>query len=73
MKMKEDFCLTCLAVGAAVLGGGSAVGGASSSSTDDEDKKQTNWWLWLGISVFVISMIILIIIKLRGGCKSCKV
>ena len=72
MKMKEDFCITCLAVGAAIVGGSSAAGGASSSS-DDEEKKKTNWWLWGGISLFVISITILIIIKLKGGCKSCKV
>lgn len=63
---KEEFCGACLAVPLALAGAGAAGVGAKSKN----NKKMKNILLWGGITITLISIII-VIIYLKT-CKSCR-
>lgn len=72
MKGKEDFCVTCGLAAAALIGGTSAGAGALTSEEEEKNKKRKKWLIIGGISISVLSLIIYLIIRQKGGCKSCQ-
>ena len=72
MKKKEDFCVTCGLAAAAIIGGTSAGAGALTTEEEEKNKKRKKWLIIGGISMLSVSVLIYIIIRQKGGCKSCK-
>lgn len=63
-EQKEGFCGACLAGVGALLGAGTS----AYSSKIDKKKKKTIFWA--GVAVSVISILILIVLLIKG-CKDC--
>jgi hypothetical protein len=74
--VKEDFCITCAAAIPLLLGAGTAAGAKASekdgsNSTSPQKSLWTNWVFWVGISVFLIALFVIIYFKFINKCTSC--
>lgn len=62
---KEGFCGLCVAGLGTLLGGGITAG---SSKTNKKNKKKI---FWLGVSISIISIIVLLYLIFIRGCDDC--
>lgn len=68
-ESKEGFCGACIAAPLAMVGAGASVYGASSKKKHKNTKKII---LWVGISVTVLSVLIVIYYLWIKKCSDCE-
>ncbi len=66
-EIKEPFCSACVA-GLAALAGAGAAGGSGGA----KNKKMKDTIFWIGVSVSILSIIILVYLLCFKNCNDCK-
>lgn len=69
-EQKEEFCSVCVAGVAALAGAGTAAG---ASSTGKANRKVVKSFFWIGVSVSIISILVMLyFLRNEGSCSACS-